>query len=299
MQDRYVGDVGDFAKFGLLRRLAEVGRRKLRLGVVWCAFPDESHNGDGRHVAYLRNETFAALDPDLHARLRGLVDGRRRTMRDVEVSGILPKRTLFYREPCSGLAGNAGTVGLRRQAHRTAWLAGALSATEAADLVFFDPDNGIATPLTPRLGPKSGKFIFKDELMPFWGRGQSLVIYHHLNRTCTAEIQTIRLEADLAGTFPGAPRVIPLLFRRGSCRHFWIVGQPSHAATLGKAAEAFLASGWSTHFSPLARLLQSSTRSAGLVPSQSTRTPSGPSTTCSIKSRTTGRNSPRRAAGSK
>lgn len=288
MQDRYVGDVGDFAKFGLLRRLTESDRPKLRLGVVWCAFPDESHNGDGRHVAYLRNETFAALDPDLHARLSGLVDMGSRTMRDVEVSGILPKPTLFYREPSSGLAGDSGTVGYRRHVYRTAWLAGALSATEAADLVFFDPDNGIATELTPRLGPKSGKFIFRDELIPFWQRGQSLVIYHHLNRTCTAEIQTVRLEATLAETFPGSPSLIPLLFRRGSCRHFWIVSQPGHAAALGKAAEAFLASGWSTHFSPLARSLQSSTTSAGLVPSQSTRMQRGRSTTFSMKSRTSG-----------
>src|SRR5690348_3816657 len=53
MQDRYVGDVGDFAKYGLLRRLTgRAGERKVRLGVVWCLFPDEAHNNDGRHISY-------------------------------------------------------------------------------------------------------------------------------------------------------------------------------------------------------------------------------------------------------
>lgn len=32
MQDRYVGDVGDFGKIGMLRQLEEAG---LRIGVNW------------------------------------------------------------------------------------------------------------------------------------------------------------------------------------------------------------------------------------------------------------------------
>src|SRR5271155_819738 len=44
MQDRYVGDVGDFGKYALLRALAGVpGPITVRLAIVWCRFPDESH----------------------------------------------------------------------------------------------------------------------------------------------------------------------------------------------------------------------------------------------------------------
>ena len=49
MQDRYAGDVGDFVKLGLLRALSP-GRK---LGMAWYRYPDESHNGDGRHITYL------------------------------------------------------------------------------------------------------------------------------------------------------------------------------------------------------------------------------------------------------
>jgi hypothetical protein len=51
MQDRYVGDVGDFGKYGLLRSLAA----DLSLGVVWYLGPEESHNADGKHIGYLNS----------------------------------------------------------------------------------------------------------------------------------------------------------------------------------------------------------------------------------------------------
>ena len=61
MQDRYAGDVGDFVKLGLLRALSP----ERRLGVAWYRFPDEDHNGDGRHISYLeQSDRFGALDPD-------------------------------------------------------------------------------------------------------------------------------------------------------------------------------------------------------------------------------------------
>ena len=50
MQDRYVGDMGDYVKLAILRALMP-GER---LGVAWWRFPDEVHNADGRHVGYLR-----------------------------------------------------------------------------------------------------------------------------------------------------------------------------------------------------------------------------------------------------
>ena len=49
MQNRYTGDIGDFGKLGLLRVLHSAG---LSIGVNWYLTPDETHNGDGRHIAY-------------------------------------------------------------------------------------------------------------------------------------------------------------------------------------------------------------------------------------------------------
>ena len=56
MQNKYVADVGDFGKHGLLRRLsgatADDQLDPLRLGLVWYAFPDECGNLDGKFVQY-------------------------------------------------------------------------------------------------------------------------------------------------------------------------------------------------------------------------------------------------------
>ena len=48
MQNRYVGDVGDFGKYALLRRIGKAG---LSLGVNWYLTPDESHNSNGKYTS--------------------------------------------------------------------------------------------------------------------------------------------------------------------------------------------------------------------------------------------------------
>ena len=63
MQNRYVGDIGDYFKYGMLRRLAK-GRR---LGVMWYLFPNEDHNNDGGHLSYLDDpDTWRHYDPELY-----------------------------------------------------------------------------------------------------------------------------------------------------------------------------------------------------------------------------------------
>ena len=57
MQDQYVGDIGDFGKYGLLRHLTGIQTprlKTLRLGVVWYLFPDGGNN-DGKFTKYLCN----------------------------------------------------------------------------------------------------------------------------------------------------------------------------------------------------------------------------------------------------
>ena len=46
MQNRYTGDIGDFAKYGLLRAI----RGRMRLGVAWYLHPGAGPDGDGGHV---------------------------------------------------------------------------------------------------------------------------------------------------------------------------------------------------------------------------------------------------------
>jgi hypothetical protein len=241
MQNRYVGDVGDFAKYGLLRLLAS--EAQLSLGVLWWLFADETHNADGRHVSYLKNPTFRALDPQLHGILEGLLVAGRRSVKAVAKSGILPDSTVFFDAPIFRLSSAAGSRQLRGR-QRAAWLQKAQTATTNCDLIFFDPDNGIETASVARHSPKGGKYVFWDELIPFWERGQSLVIYHHLNRTASVAKQTEVLQAKFASTFADAGLVRHFLFRRGSCRHFWLVSQKNHVPHCKSAIDRIAQSEW-------------------------------------------------------
>jgi hypothetical protein len=96
MQNRYVGDVGDYGKYALLRHLCAVDVGKsLRLAVVWCLFPDETLNNDGKHISYLKDSGFARLDPELHTTLNSIVSLGRRHVSTIAELGCLPPSTVF------------------------------------------------------------------------------------------------------------------------------------------------------------------------------------------------------------
>jgi hypothetical protein len=245
MQDRYVGDVGDFAKYGLLRHLTS--NKELRLGVVWCLYDDETHNADGRHTGYLLRPEFRCLDPKLHDSLGHLVKNGRRSVRHVAKGNIFQSNTIFFDNLAAPPPRNR-TSRTARTAYRNDWVSAALAKTSLCDVVFFDPDNGLETSSVERGTPKAGKYVFWNELAPFWQRGQSLVIYHHLNRTASVPRQTEILRQKFLQNFPDAGLLKPLLFRRGSCRHFWVVGQAAHASALAARIENMLNSGWAGYF---------------------------------------------------
>lgn len=248
MQDRYVGDVGDFAKYALLRRLAGTSEEQpIRLGIVWCRHPNEGHNSDGRHVSYLHRRGLADLDLPLKSALLKIVSSRRRSIAAVIRAEIFPHETIFYDSPvCLPL----GTVATRndRLLHRSIWVENCLTHTEAARLIFFDPDNGIEVASVPKHHAKAGKYIYWDELERFWKRNHALLIYHHLNRTMPASDQVAQMTKCLRAKFSGAS-VVPLVFRRGSCRVFWLLFRRSALGDeLNRRAKSLLSNDWQPHF---------------------------------------------------
>jgi hypothetical protein len=249
MQHRYVGDVGDFAKYALLRRLAgAASERPVRLAIVWCLHPNESHNGDGRHISYLHRPEFAVLDKGLLCSLRQIVGSGRRSISTVADAKILPEGTIFCDAPAC-LPKGTPSKRADRLLHRSGWVQICFGLTEASELMFFDPDNGIEVASVPKHHASAGKYIYWDELAPFWRRGQALLIYHHLNRTKSARDQVAQLDVQLRSRFGGA-LVKPLVFRRGSCRVFWLVcPRTSLGHEIERRADAFLRGGWTAHFS--------------------------------------------------
>src|SRR6266480_3937395 len=105
MQNRYVGDLGDFAKYGLLRALSRSLKNArapaLTVGVVWYLVPDESANGDGSRIGYLslpphRAAFFRDCDPVLFDTMQRLVSAGQRNVQSVSSARVLPRGTVFY-----------------------------------------------------------------------------------------------------------------------------------------------------------------------------------------------------------
>ena len=256
MQDRYVGDLGDFGKYGLLTALCSwpetVSDPHLSLGVVWYLVPDEGHNQDGKYVQYLvpsaRNqEQFRSCDPFLYDVLGGIVGSGRRRVDSVRERDVLPAGTRYYDSPLTfnGLSGSAAEVRRQRAELRSGWLEGALESTARCELVFMDPDNGIEVKVGAyqKRGPK---YVFFNELIPFSNRGQSLVVYHHMSRRGSSIQQVKERLAQIEDRLGRG--AFALLYHRGSARAFFVIPVEEHEEDLRSKAKKFLEGPWSRHF---------------------------------------------------
>ena len=236
MQNRYVGDVGDFGKLGLLRWLsgetAGDGERRLRLGLVWYLRYDEQHDGDrkkisnaGKHTKYLDVTTdnvrgYAACDPELWAKLGLLVAQNRRCVHCVQIIRPLPENTLYYGARLDFIP--HCPPDLKRQI-REHWLRQALRAMKNAEIVCLDPDNGIA-PEDKMLHEDGPKYTYLTDLQRFWAAGKTLVIYQQVGMDKPAPTRVAETIALLAEAIPEATP-IPMRFHKGSSRIFFIVPQ--------------------------------------------------------------------------
>ena len=257
MQDKYAGDIGDYAKYGLLRALTTGladcengrpirlgdGRRQLRPGVIWYYV---ATNGPlppmGRAFNYILNPNqherrLIECDSQLFEILSNLIATLQRSVEAIEGSNVLPDDTAYFREPVNG----PGT--------RTDWFRRASDAVGNCDLVFLDPDNGLVDDdgNPDAVGPEHATY---QEAAQLWMQGKSLVIYQSFNRDGTHEEQiqrhadNLRQELNISGPLG---EIIALRFNRLPPRIFFVIPNPANAEVaqlLTDRVQAFMDSAW-------------------------------------------------------
>ena len=173
MQDRYVGDIGDYVKYGLLRAI----RGTRRLGVAWYLHPNAGPAGDGKHTAYLQDpDEWRHLDAELFDTLGELI-GDRRSVAAIQESGILGD-VVFSADRLGAAEVKAHDP--ERWRHR--WFNRIKHQLAGCDLVFADPDNGLVPDDRFRPARKvDAKRIPLSEAMAL-AEGRTAVIYHHNTR---------------------------------------------------------------------------------------------------------------------
>lgn len=174
MQNRYVGDIGDFAKYTLLNTLSE-GRK---LGVAWYLYPDEEHNDDGKHTTYFdQPEIWRERSPDVFDGLKQLVRSDCRNVGEVVRRKIISPFAVAE----EGLSYPSRRIEDRAR-WRKRWFERVQLTLKDCDMVFADPDNGLCQ--NDRFGygtPKCWKRLPIDEAACL-AQGRMAVLYHHNSR---------------------------------------------------------------------------------------------------------------------
>lgn len=174
MQNRYVGDIGDYVKYAILRALSP----DQRLGVIWWLFQDENHNKDGSHRKYLeRPNEWRHFDSELFDELARINGRKEYDVRAIENSAVL-KNAVFVSDlvPCSCLPYP------ERPQKRNQWLRRAKETVVNCDLLFLDPDNGVASDKLKLTRRCAGKSVTMDELVCLSEKNRVIVVYHHHTR---------------------------------------------------------------------------------------------------------------------
>jgi hypothetical protein len=245
MQNKYVGDFGDFGKYALLRYLVQTD---LPLGVNWYLTPDENHSNDGKHTAYLQNDRMAGYDDEVLSLLRYLVVNQRRNTREIETSGILSTSTVYYSCPLDWTNVASGDS---RSSYRRTWHEQALLAMKHCGLVFLDPDNGLQVKSVPLTNRKGNKYIGFHELQDYIQSGKSVVFYNHRERmqedAYLNKFRKLREDGVLHHT-----ELLGIKFSGGTVRDYIFFLQPEHATSIFNACNLLLGSVWRSHFSRLA-----------------------------------------------
>lgn len=173
MQDRYVGDIGDYVKLALLRAVSP-GHKP---GILWWHYPDEAHNLDGRHIGYLDDPArWRGLDPELYDSLCKTVTGGSRNLAALQSAGLVEGASYV-----DDFIPTLGPASERRVARRD-WFDRARAATHHCDLLFLDPDNGLETKGFDAGATRAGKSVALAELAALRAEGRSIIVYHHRTR---------------------------------------------------------------------------------------------------------------------
>jgi hypothetical protein len=262
MQNRYIGDIGDFGKYALLKALANGKENEvaLSLGVVWYLVPDENHNEDGKHISYLKKTKsnvvdFRDGDPYLYDSLAKIVNEEKRNIKSIKENLILPLNTTYFEKPLSfeGVSNIGKNVKNQRLNIRNNWYIESLKVTETADIIFLDPDNGLENTSVERHHKKGPKYTFYDGLSPFLNRDQSLVIYQHSNRNTTVKQQINDRLKHLKTLFN--VEALALTYHRGTSRTFFIIPSQKNNELLCGRLKCFIGkSPWKNHFTLFEKL---------------------------------------------
>ena len=235
MKNQYVGDIGDYGKYGLLRFLASYG---IKIGVNWFLTENDGST-DGKFTTYLKNPADRVYDPELFDALHIIADHPDKTVKMIEQAGIIPGAE-FYGELLKGSSLEADA----REWNRRLWFNNSTLMLGNAELIFADPDNGISYRKTART-KDSEKFILPEDVAEYYNSGRNVVYYCHKGRRKQEAWE--QAKAEIRNHIRDA-QLLAVTCHRGTQRSYIFVLHPDCYMKYEKIITAFLDSEWGNMF---------------------------------------------------
>ena len=235
MKNQYVGDVGDYGKYGLLRFLAEHG---ITIGINWYLTKNDG-SADGKFTKYLDKSEDKKYDPFIFTELKTLAGRKDKSVQMVEAAELIPGAVYYNSE----LTVDGSTV-IAREINRRLWFNNSLLMLEDAELVFADPDNGIT--YRKQAGTKdSEKYILPEEVVEYYDRGQNVVFYCHKGRRKEEAWEQAKVEIK---KYLRDAQIIVMTFHRGTQRSYIFVLHPDDYERYASLLAEFEKTAWGEIF---------------------------------------------------
>ena len=235
MKNQYVGDIGDYGKYGLLRFLASHG---IKIGVNWYLTENDGST-DGRFTTYLKNPAERVYDPELFDALQNITDCPDKTVKMIEQARIIPDAEFF-----SELLKSSSLEADAREWNRRLWFNNSTLMLGNAELIFADPDNGISYRKTART-KDSEKFILPEDVAEYYNSGKNVVYYCHKGRRKQEAWE--QAKAEIRNQIRDA-HLLAVTCHRSTQRSYIFVLHPDCYMKYERIITAFLDSEWGNMF---------------------------------------------------
>ena len=230
MQNRFVGDIGDFGKYGMLRCVNKSG---YRLGINWYLTEDGADDA-GMLTDYLtKNQSdYSECDLELHAVLQNLIENGKRDVKNIENSTLFSKETVYFSDVLQPGCDN-----------RLRWFENSLEWFGGCDILFLDPDNNIAMYDNMYCNQATEvRYAYSREIEAYYRQGSSVIVYNHANRQTQTDFFKRFLFAN-GREFKGATTFV-LKFNRQQVRYYLFVLRPEHVKQIEDQVDILLNSAW-------------------------------------------------------
>ena len=236
MKNQYVGDIGDYGKYGLLRFLAEKG---VLIGVNWYLTENDGTD-DGKFRDYKEEDRIYNII--LFEKLKPIAAKKKneRTVFDIENAEIIPN-AVFYKEMLKSAD----------EATRKTWHQKAMETLRDVDLVFADPDNGTKKYSKEKKGyyrNNGEKYALVNELQQYFDEEKDIVYYCHKGRRKKDAWKEKMKEFNADGQHDAS--IFVLTFHRGTQRSFIFAIHPENKEKYNKWLQEFVNTGWGKNILP-------------------------------------------------